>query len=492
MSLVSSSSFKLSLSQEQVRNFPIRPIIGLIATISGTLLAVLLIPENPYPEGALILAALAMTCGLIAAPLLAAFRKPRSIVRAECLLAIAPVYWLLMDLLQGAYPLEGVSEDGIKGAFWMIGLFVCGVWGAAITHPWRPPAIVARAASYSIEPKTLFRLILIFFLMGIMRFAYPADFNPIVMLNGLTGNRWSAPWSRGQLGGWDAFLDHMSYFGYLLPTLTVLLAQKTKWLDRRVLVSAGLSLLITAFLAQGGGRRIIGVVIGSAIICWVLQQKKINVRKLVVVLLSTAMLLLTMQLMLEYRNEGWGAALRDEERQLQYQYLHVDDNFLRLSQIIDLVPNQHPYIYEKQIVFALVRPIPRVLWEGKPTNPRFDLALTLDMDGVSLSSSVIGEFYLSSGWLGVLLGGLFYGKVAQMFSVLLSHEQERSSALVYSLAAMSLFAGMRSMLDLILMSYALLAWILVSRLILGKPFARRDRLTRLPIAPGGSGSNLVS
>ena len=35
--------------------------------------------------------------------------------------------------------------------------------------------------------------------------------------------RWSAPWGRGQLGGWDAFLDQMQYFGYVLPSLTALL-----------------------------------------------------------------------------------------------------------------------------------------------------------------------------------------------------------------------------------------------------------------------------
>jgi len=35
--------------------------------------------------------------------------------------------------------------------------------------------------------------------------------------------RWAAPWGRGQLGGWDAFLDHLQYFGYLLPVLTVVI-----------------------------------------------------------------------------------------------------------------------------------------------------------------------------------------------------------------------------------------------------------------------------
>jgi oligosaccharide repeat unit polymerase len=437
-------------------------------------------PEDTYPAGALFIPALVMALGLSAAPLLSCTRSPRAILRAENLLALTPVYWLLLDLLQGVYPMEDVTPAGIEGAFIAIGLFSCGVWVATLTRPLRLPQVVSRSASYSVKPKILFLLILLFFGLGIVRFAYPSDFNPVTMLTALTQPRWSAPWSRGQLGGWDSFLDHMAYFGYLLPVLTVLLAHHSKSINPRVIASFILSLVMTAFLAQGGARRIVGVIWGAAIICWILQQEKINFKKLLAAAAGVAVILAAMQFILEYRNTGV-QALTQEEKDLEYDYLHVDDNFLRLGQIIDIVPEHHPYTYEKQLAYYAVRPIPRVLWPEKPIDPGFDLPTYLGKVGISLSSSSIGEFYLMFGWLAVLVGGLVYGKLANTISVLLAQAQGSSAILVYSLAVMVLVAGMRSMIELILMSYTIVAWIAISRLLVMK----RSRTMESPsIQPG--------
>jgi oligosaccharide repeat unit polymerase len=451
-------------ARELADAFPVYPALGILSSIISTLIAILLLPEDTYPAGALFIPALVLTLGLAIAPILSCVKSPRAILRGENLLAITPIYWLLLDLLQGVYPMTEVSRAGIEGAFIAIGIFACGVWIAALTRPLRLPSFIAKASSLTVKPKILFLLIIVFFTLGMIRFAYPADFDLIVMFNALTEGRWSAPWSRGQLGGWDAFLDHMSYFGYLLPILTILLAHHSKSFNGRVLVSFILSLIMTAFLAQGGARRIVGVIWGAAIICWALQQSKINAKKLLVVGLGVVVLLAAMQLMLEYRNTGF-AAITEKEKQLGYDYLHVDDNFLRLTQIIDLVPEHHPYTYEKQLLYYAIRPIPRVLWPGKPIDPGFDLPSILGKEGVSLSSSVIGEFYLAWGWMAVFLGGLLYGKLANTISVLLVDVKGSSAILVYSLSAMVLIAGMRSMIELILMSYTLLAWVLITRIL---------------------------
>jgi oligosaccharide repeat unit polymerase len=475
MSSLSNLYLDRAQSRRLADSYPVYPAVGLLASIFCTLCAINLIPENPQPAGALFVPALVMVLGLLAAPALACARSPRAILRAENLLVLTPVYWLLLDLLQGAYPMEDVTPPGIEGAFIAVGLFSCGVWLAVMTRPLRLPPVVARSAAYTVEPKIIFLLIFVFFALAMVRFAYPAGFNPVTMVTALTEARWSAPWSRGQLGGWDAFLDHMSYFGYLLPVLTVLLAHHSKSVNSRVVVSFILSLVMTAFLAQGGARRIVGVIWGAAIICWVLQQERINFKKIVAAAAGVAVLLVAMQLILEYRNTGL-QALTEEEKHLQYDYLHVDDNFLRLGQIIDIVPERHPYTYEKQIVYYAVRPIPRVLWPGKPVDPGFDLPSTLGKEGVSLSSSAIGEFYLAFGWLAVLLGGWVYGKLANSVSVLLVHMQGSSAVLVYSLAVMVLVAAMRSMVELVLMSYTILAWVVVTRILL----IRRGRTLALP------------
>lgn len=465
----SPNAYYLDQKQSQLlaSNYPIYPMLGLLSAALSTLTAINFIPEDPYPKGALFLPALIMVIGLAIAPIYACAKSPRTILRVEHLLIISPVYWLLLDLLQGAYPMSGVSTPGIEGAFIAIGIFTVGVWVATLTRPLRLPQAIVRAASYSVKPKILYLLILVFFALGLFRFAYPANFDPAVMFNFLVESRWAAPWTRSALGGWDSFLDHMSYFGYLLPILTVLLAHHSKVFNSRVIISTILSLVMTAFLAQGGGRRIIGVVWGAAIICWVLQQERINLKKLFVSSISVAVLLIFMQLMLEYRNTGF-QAITDEEKHIEYSYLHVDDNFLRLSQIIERVPEYHPYTYEKQILYYAVRPIPRIIWPDKPVDPGFDLSPLLGLEGVSLSSSAIGEFYLSWGWITVLLGGFFYGKLANSISTLLVDIKGTSAVLVYSLATMALIAGMRSIIEIILMSYTLVAWIVITRILVVK------------------------
>src|ERR1044071_4603661 len=90
----------------------------------------------------------------------------------------------------------------------------------------------------------------------------------------------------------------------------------------------------------------------------------------------------------------------------------ICDNFYRLSQIIQLIPESYPYVYHKYLIYVVLRPVPRIFWQGKPVDPGFDLPTALGVQGVSYSYSVIGELYMSLGFIGIALGGWFYGRVS--------------------------------------------------------------------------------
>ena len=47
-------------------------------------------------------------------------------------------------------------------------------------------------------------------------------------------------------------------------------------------------------------------------------------------------------------------------------------------------------------------------------------ATALGVEGLSLSYSVIGELYMSLGFIGIALGGWFYGRISSMASALLT------------------------------------------------------------------------
>jgi oligosaccharide repeat unit polymerase len=459
------SAVGIAIRQSQLKS---QPLLGIATTSLGTIAAIALVPANLESNWALFASAVAMAMGLAFAPVAAAIRNPKSLLLAEHILVLSPIFWLLLDLLQGIYSLEEIEAGHVQKAFVAIGVFAAGVWAATLGRQWSVPGVILRSVSQEFPLNTYFYIAIVSFVLGMLNFLVSTNFNVVAMFSYLGVNRWSAPWARGQLGGWNAFLDHVQYFGYLLPALTVIIGNRAGWRNYRTLVSVGMAIVMALFLSQGGGRRIVGVIFGMAFILWILSQQRLRIRQVVGSALGVAALLAFMQIMVQYRNVGLGQAFADEEAIPKYRrvekldHLHVDDNFYRLSQIIQFIPESYPYVYDKYIIYILVRPIPRVLWPGKPVDAGFDLPTALGITGISLSSSVIGELYMSLGLIGVLLGGLVYGRLAGMASKLLTQGTTFGALVIYSIMLMALFAGMRSMLELVLTSYVLLAWVGVS------------------------------
>jgi hypothetical protein len=109
-------------------------------------------------------------------------------------------------------------------------------------------------------------------------------------------------------------------------------------------------------------------------------------------------------------------------------------------------------------------PIPRILWPGKPSGPGYDLPTMLGLKGVSLTTSIIGDLYAMHGLVVVFIGGLVFGRFANMWNKVLAVPGVGKS-IMYGFGVMVLFAGLRSMQDLIIMSYGLLGWLVIASLL---------------------------
>src|SRR5215213_871730 len=253
-------------------------LLAILSTSIATTLSILLVPDNPAREGALFYPALVMSAGLATAPISATFRYPKALLRGESLVALAPIYWLLLDLLQGVYSMEDVTSDQVRQAFLGIGIFVVMVWFGAIRRSWKIPGVLISAVSQEFPLNTYFSLALACFFIGMLNFAVPCNFNVFDMVHYLGQERWAAPWGRGQLGGWDAFLDHLQYFGYLLPVVTVVIGRRAGVRNARTIICIAMSIIVALFLAQSGSRRVIGVVVGMALILWVLDQHRLRLK----------------------------------------------------------------------------------------------------------------------------------------------------------------------------------------------------------------------
>jgi hypothetical protein len=441
------------------------PWYGLIFTFAGLVFALMALPADIVARGAVKWPALILAVSIAFVPVLSAISRPKSIFRAEHIVVLSPIFWLLLDLVQSRYDLLGLDAYDIRVAFTAIACMVGAVWVSTLSGPWGVPGFLKKAASFQLSDGVLFSTALIAFLLAFLRFAVPSGFDLGLMFSSLGGGRWSAPWSRGDLGGADAFLDHFSYFGFVLPALTVVLAQRLGWTNVRTISIGCCALIIAAFLAQGGGRRITGVMFGSAAILWFLGQPKISLVALLGLAVTGVGLLIFLETMLDYRNVGFSSMLSpgahadvlpvaEEDDVL----IRVDDNFLRLAQITAVFPEYREYTTWHYALWVISRPIPRLFWPGKPLDPGFNLPEFLGKDGVSLSSSVIGELYMAGGFIGVFLGGWLYGRLAGALSRLLTEQGTASAMVIYSIGLLALFAGMRSMIELVLMSYGILAW----------------------------------
>jgi oligosaccharide repeat unit polymerase len=445
-------------------------VIGVAATGVGLLIALSIFPASPSPQGALVVPAIVLTAGIMFVPIVRAIRRAPTLLNAENFVALGFVFWLLLDLIQGAYQLDKAADWAIRDAFIAIGVSAAAMWFGVGGAPWRVPKWLGEIAAAPMSTRTVSRLVIVCFLLGMFNYAFATGFDLPLMFSYIGTQRWSAPWGRAQLGGWDSFLDQLQYFGYVLPSLTALLIARRGFKPMTVIAILA-SVIMLAFLAQGGGRRIIGVTVGAAILVWIQANPGIPVRKLVIATASAVVLLAGLQFMLNIRTLGYEEyAFRGSS---EYDYLHVDDNFLRLAQVIEIIPHSHPYVYWNQILFILVRPVPRVFWPGKPVDAGIDFSAAVGQKGVSLSTSIIGEWYLTYGWFAVIFGGWLHGRFARTADTLREDQRYQANPIAYALTVMVLVSGMRSMQDLVIMSYALVAWWAANRLTRERAIATR-------------------
>lgn len=449
--------------------------IGAIATAIATIAAVTAMPVRNVDGESMVLPGILMTIGLGFAPVLASMKNAKAVLRLEYLLPLSLFYWLLLDLLQGDQNFDLVSVDGIRGALISIGVFGAACYLSAYLGRWRLPRIVLESAVTPISARTLFAICALCFFLGSFKFFYAVGFDPFTLLYYAGVNRWSAPWAAERLGGWSSILDHLPYFGYVCPVMAVTLALRVGWLRVSTFIALLMACLLLLLLAQGGGRRVVGVMAGAPLIAWILAQRGITPRRIAVILLVVSSIFYFMEVMLEYRNRGIAAYFGSGLAITQLERLNVDDNFYRLAQTVDIVPEKHEYVYFQQVFYTIVRPIPRAIWPGKPQSAGFDLTEHVPERGLTLSATVVAEWYVSGGLIAVFLGGLLYGQIARAASLLWALTNRDVGRLIYGVMAMALFAGVRSMIDLILMSYMVLAWLVVWWLFVGRRLTQQKR-----------------
>lgn len=437
---------------------------ALLAIIWSAVVAILLVPASGISaDGALTLSGAVLALGILLGPAVACLQRPAAAFRAEHLMMLGLVYWLLLDVAQGAYALWGVSRGSILEIYLCVAIFAGALWlGSGCSRLIRP-SLGAGVARAEIGVPFVFWAGIASFGLGMLRVTMSCGGNPACLVESFFQPRFEAAWYfGGGFGNWDTVLLDLQYFGYLVLPLSVGLAALERRLSWRSILLALLGLFFLAILIRNGGRRSVGTVIGASLLVWVLARGSFNWRvaiKLAVVLVG---LLLLLQAMVAWRYVGFGSALtRGDSLEISGRSgLAVDRNFFYFAHLVSLVPDRYPHTGWQGVYYTVAAPIPRSVLPSKPVSRGFDLTRAIGMHtrpGFSWTASALGDLYLIAGLPAVAFGGWLFGLLAGWTSTLLRPAMTVRSSLIYAVTTMTLFVALRAIHELFVTSFVILA-----------------------------------
>ena len=437
------------------------PFMALSGVSLGTLGAIALIPQDTFLNTALQASALCMAAGLLLAPSVAVLRQPLSIVRPENLLLIGIVYWLLLEPVQGQSSVQTLDRRIIVDTYLLIGLFALTLVLGAIFLRASPRRTLLALTSAQLRSRTVLLAVAICFVLGMTKYWLACRVQPGCYVDAFFVGRFASAWGgHGKLGGAHSFIHHTIYVGSLFPALAVTLHRLRQRRDAQVLLAYGLAAVFVLFLARDGGRRTVGMIVGAAGILWLLISPRSGRYKAGLAIAGVLALVVAMQLVLAFRSSGLAGALQAGalDQAFSGTTVRVDKNFRNLAWTRSLVPELHPYVGSQQLVYVLVRPIPRYFWPGKPVDGGFTLESTVGGTRGTYTESVIGDLYIMAGWWSVAVGGLVFGCLATLVAGVLRQSRTVGQHLIYAFGCLWLFVGLRSMHELVLGLYPILIW----------------------------------
>ena len=303
-----------------------------------------------------------------------------------------------------------------------------------------------------VPSSVLFTLFWACILIGYLNMMIAVRFNIFEMIDYFMEPRFVQPWQRGRLGDWKAMLYELSMILYLVPPLGgILLARRQKHSKLQVFFVM-LGVLFTLFYGFSSGTRnifasyLVTFLIGYCFAAGRKQTKEI----VIITVISVVSLVFSTKVMLDFRDVG----LKDYILQGYYteashtqegQSLAVDNNLYAISRVVDYFPRHHAYTGFEIPYLALIHPIPRVLWPGKPEGMSITVEDIFGADGWTVATSVVGEEYIMHGYIAVFLMSVFFGACCAWWNLLASPKNSEFGILVYASGFFSAVITMRSM-----------------------------------------------
>lgn len=287
--------------------------------------------------------------------------------------------------------------------------------------------------------------------MGYLHMLLATNFNIMAIVEAMMRPRFDQPWGRGKFGNWKALIYELGMFLFLVPPIYGVLFARRKRLNRVGFLIASLVTLLTLFHGFAGGtRNVFATYMAGMVGAYLLVQHRLTIWKvafsggvaMLLLLFSTREMLAFRQIGLaNYLKYGGPESVDGEEE----GGLFVDANILNLAMLIGAFDTQHEPIGLNVPFNAIIRPIPRAIWPGKPEGLAIGIEEAVGMEGLTLSVTFVGESYMAARAWGVLISGLLFGGFCGYWNAKFSGQHGAYARLLYSAGFFPAAITMRSL-----------------------------------------------
>jgi hypothetical protein len=307
-------------------------------------------------------------------------------------------------------------------------------------------------------------------LLGYLNMLLAVKFNPVALVEGMLGPRFSEPWARGGIGGAGSLLTEWALMLYAIPPLTGVLWNRRRQLSKFQLLMVVILFTLTMFQGfSGGTRNVFSAYVSTCLVGYLLTVPKNTIWNTVLPI-GIAFLVVGYGSyhMLEFRTIG----LRDYivngvyEGETSRQTLAVDYNLWSIGLLAEAFPNNHDFLGSEIIVWSLAKPVPRILWPGKPLGLSISIEEVVGAQGWTVAATYLGEAYMMSGLSGVISVSLFLGALAGWWNRLALQRQSDYAMIVFALGFFVAGVTMRSMFWLTTMALPIIALIVFKKFLL--------------------------
>ena len=327
------------------------------------------------------------------------------------------------------------------------------------------------------------------FFIGFLYVLLGVNFEVPQIIEAMMRARFDQPWTRGKYGDWKALITELQLLLYLVPPIVGMMfgrRERYSFLNLLLAMLAFLWLLFFGFCA--GTRTVFAAYLITFLIAFAFSSPPQRRRQIILVAACCgAMMVMATKMMLDMRTIGfkrWWDGERSTQVGRYTSAVFVDDNLVAIAGITRYFPklNGGKYLGFEIPYLALIRPIPRAIWPGKPIGMSISVEQVFNAKGVTIAATFVGEAYMSGGLFAVAIEGMLLGILATFWNRFASPRNSELGLLVYSSGFFAVTITMRSFFSLTTALLPSAAGIVLGKYLLPKI---REKLKPRAVLPPG-------